>query len=337
VWVTLWASAVVPIGADVPASLAGLRAAAERGETAAQAALGLRYRDGEGVPKDCRAAETWLRRAAAQEHAGAWFALGGLYAEGCGAVARNDTEAVRWYRRAAEGGVAGAMQHLGTMYYAGRGVPQSDAVAVKWFWRAVRHPAGISPEAAARDRPTDDVLAHFWLSVAAAAGEERAQPLLDNVAARMEPAALERLLGLLREWQFSAEPTLEDWAYSLMVQPAQARMRLTAAGEDAVPVLIAVLETAETRPFLWQICDVLIQIGPKARAAAPVLERLLLSRPTPDRLWIALALAHVDPAKAQAALPVLERCLRELPKDAPARDACAAALEEIPGTRRPSP
>jgi hypothetical protein len=317
-------------GADGPSSLASLEAAAKRGEAAAQAALGDMYVRGDGVTKDCREAEAWLRRAAAQGHAGAQLSLGALHAEGCG-VPRNDTEAVRWYRRAAEGGVAGAMVQLGYMYYAGRGVPQSDAVAVKWFRRAVRHPAGISPKTAAQDRPTDDVLAYFWLSVAAAAtaGQDQAQPLLDRIALRMEPEALERSHGLLLEWQYGAEPTLEDWAFSLMVQPAEAQMRLIEAGEKAVPVLVAVLDTAETRPFIWQICDVLIRIGSPARAAAPVLERLLVSRPTPDQLWIALALAHVDPAKGKQAVPVLERCLRDLPRDAPARDDCAGALDAV--------
>ena len=48
-------------------------------------------------------------------------------------VPQNDSEAVRWYRLAAERGLAEAQNNLGTMYRNGDGVPENDVEAVKWF------------------------------------------------------------------------------------------------------------------------------------------------------------------------------------------------------------
>ena len=48
-------------------------------------------------------------------------------------VPEDDAEAVRWYRRAAEQGHAGAQYFLGLMYDYGLGVPLDDAEAVIWY------------------------------------------------------------------------------------------------------------------------------------------------------------------------------------------------------------
>ena len=62
--------------------------------------------------------------------------LGWMYQHGRG-VPQDDVEAVKWYRKAAEGGnLAKAQDNLGWMYQHGRGVPQSDAKAVKWYRKA---------------------------------------------------------------------------------------------------------------------------------------------------------------------------------------------------------
>ena len=55
-------------------------------------------------------------------------------AEGRG-VPQDEAEAVRWYRRAADQGHAAAQYNLGGLYlYAeGRGVPQDEAEATRWF------------------------------------------------------------------------------------------------------------------------------------------------------------------------------------------------------------
>ena len=55
-----------------------------------------------------------------------------MYFDGRG-VPQNDSEAAKWYRMAAEQGLAAAQGNLGWMYLHGRGVPQSDTEAVKWY------------------------------------------------------------------------------------------------------------------------------------------------------------------------------------------------------------
>ena len=66
---------------------------------------------------------------------GSWDAqlnLGSMYEEGRG-VPQDETEAVRWYRLAADQGYAPAQHNLGVAYENGRGVPQDYAEAVRWY------------------------------------------------------------------------------------------------------------------------------------------------------------------------------------------------------------
>ena len=58
-----------------------------------------------------------------------------MYANGRG-VPENDKTAVKWYTLAAEQGYAKAQYNLGLMYANGRGVPENDKTAVKWFTKA---------------------------------------------------------------------------------------------------------------------------------------------------------------------------------------------------------
>ena len=48
-------------------------------------------------------------------------------------VPQDDAEAVRWYRLAAEQGDASAQYNLGVRYDDGLGVPLDDAEAVRWY------------------------------------------------------------------------------------------------------------------------------------------------------------------------------------------------------------
>ena len=69
---------------------------AEKGDAAAQFALGLMYDVGQGVPKD-------------------------------------EAEAVKWYRKAADQGDADAQNNLGFMYGEGNGVVKDEIEGYKWF------------------------------------------------------------------------------------------------------------------------------------------------------------------------------------------------------------
>ena len=72
------------------------------------------------------------RRLAEQGDARAQNNLGVRYANGRG-VPQNDAEAVKWFRLAAEQGYASAQYNLGVMYANGEGVPQNYARAYLWF------------------------------------------------------------------------------------------------------------------------------------------------------------------------------------------------------------
>ncbi|MDE2772197.1 MAG: tetratricopeptide repeat protein [Gemmatimonadota bacterium] len=105
--------------------------------------------------------------AAEQGHAEAQSILGGRYASGRG-VPQDDTEAVRWYRRAAEQGIVGAQYELGIMYANGRGVP------------------------------ADLVLAHMWSNLAVANGDGRARRIRERLEWRMTPEDISRATDLAR-------------------------------------------------------------------------------------------------------------------------------------------
>ncbi len=55
-----------------------------------------------------------------------------MYRDGRG-VPQDDAEAVRWYRLAADQGLADAQFSLGVMYAIGDGVPKDDAEAARWY------------------------------------------------------------------------------------------------------------------------------------------------------------------------------------------------------------
>jgi len=69
---------------------------------------------------------------AEQGNAYAQSMLGDMYQYGKG-VPENDRTAAKWYTKAAEQGNAYAQADLGYMYTYGEGVPKNDKTAVKWF------------------------------------------------------------------------------------------------------------------------------------------------------------------------------------------------------------
>lgn len=73
-----------------------------------------------------------LRPLAEQGYASAQTLVGLMYATGRG-VPQDDKEAVKWYRLSADQGVANAQYLLGKMYRLGRGVPQDYKEALKWY------------------------------------------------------------------------------------------------------------------------------------------------------------------------------------------------------------
>ncbi|MGD0024329.1 MAG: serine/threonine-protein kinase [Xanthobacteraceae bacterium] len=160
--------------APAPSSLADIIPAADRGDPAAQNALGVKYAAGEdGLPRDDVKAVEWYRKAALQGYAKAETNLGDMYFFGRGGLDKNYLEALSWYlkaaqqewpdaqfrlgymyekglgadkdvqravslyRSAANGGYADAENLLGFLYATGAdGVPQDDKEAVEWYRKA---------------------------------------------------------------------------------------------------------------------------------------------------------------------------------------------------------
>ena len=87
------------------------------------------YTSAEGTERDPSQGQTQtedavaaIRLVAEQGDAAEQNNLGGMYATGRG-VPQDETEAARWFRLAAEQGLAGAQSNLGFMYGTGSGVP----------------------------------------------------------------------------------------------------------------------------------------------------------------------------------------------------------------------
>ena len=68
---------------------------------------------------------------------GAQHNLGVMYDNGVG-VPEDDAIAVRWFRKAAEKGYLKSQSNLGLMYANGEGVPRDDVQAYLWFEVAAR-------------------------------------------------------------------------------------------------------------------------------------------------------------------------------------------------------
>jgi len=127
---------------DAAEAVKWYRKAAEQGLPEAQGILGACYAQGLGVPKDAAQATEWFQKAAEQGLPVAQLELAHCYAQGTG-VRQDDAEAVKWIRKAAEQGFAEAQHILGASYAAGKGAPKDEAEAVKWYRKAAEQ--GLAP------------------------------------------------------------------------------------------------------------------------------------------------------------------------------------------------
>ena len=122
--------------------------------------------------------------------AAAQFYLGEMYEDGRG-VPQNDAEAAKWYRKSAEQGDATAQFNLGFIYGEGEGVPQ------------------------------DYVQAHMWSNLAAAQGNELARKNRDIDEKRMTPAQVADAQRLARAWRpKKAGPSIASRGGNSNITPA---------------------------------------------------------------------------------------------------------------------
>ncbi len=146
-----------------------------------------------GVPPSLRPGPELdaVRSEAEQGEPTAQYNLGLMYAAGVG-VLKDDAEAVRWWHLAAEQGNVDAQYALGSVY---AGAPGGAAEALR---NAEADPLALVAGLLLGTVPTDFVLAHMWLNIAAANGHEDAALGRDALELLMSAAAVARATRLAR-------------------------------------------------------------------------------------------------------------------------------------------
>jgi serine/threonine-protein kinase len=178
-----------PAPSQVPASLADLIPAADRGDPAAQNALGVKYAAGEdGLPRDDLKAVEWYRKAAVQGYPKAETNLGDMYLAGRGGLDKNPLQALSWYLKAAEQGSPDAQYRLGYLYEVGLGTAKDPQRAVSQYRSAAE---GGYPDAqnllgyfyatGSYGIQQDDKEAVAWYRKAAEQGSAKAQKNLGDM------------------------------------------------------------------------------------------------------------------------------------------------------------
>ena len=182
--------AAIPAGISQP-----LRDSVAAGAPGAQYELAQRLFEGRGLSRDQQAAALWFERAASRGLAPAQYRVAAMYEKGVG-VARDLDAAKRWYLKAAEAGNARAAHNLAVMNAESVGEKPDYVEAAKWFRKAgemgVRDSQFNLAILYARGLGVAQDLRQSWLwfSLAAAQGDQDAARKRDEVAAKMDPAAL---------------------------------------------------------------------------------------------------------------------------------------------------
>jgi len=111
------------------------KAAAEKGDAAAQFRYAEMLRTGNGVASNLTEAVVWTRKAAEGGCVDAQFRYGEMLRDGAG-VKKNVIESVTWIRKAADAGLASAQCQMGLFYINGLGVDFDEDKAVEWLKKA---------------------------------------------------------------------------------------------------------------------------------------------------------------------------------------------------------
>ena len=166
-----------------PASTDKIAAAANAGNPVAEAIIGLKFLDGQGIAADPVQAAKWLEKAADAGQAVAQYRLGTMYERGQG-VAANPALAAKWYQAAANLGNRKAMHNLAVSFAEGSTGKKDMAESARWFSKAAQ--LGLSDSqfnlAVLYERgdgvPQSLVEAFKWYSIAAASGDAESKTRL---------------------------------------------------------------------------------------------------------------------------------------------------------------
>jgi localization factor PodJL len=196
----------------LPAAITGgLRAAATKGDPAAEFEVAVRLAEGRGMPQNFTAAAEWFERAAQRGLVPAQFRLGGLYEKGMGV--KKDLEAARrLYLAAANAGHAKAMHNLAVLYAEGADGKPDYQTAAYWFRRgadhgvtdsqynlAILYARGIGVE-------TNIAEAYKWFALAAREGDRDSAKKRDELGARLDAATAAAAQAAVRTWVAEPQP-----------------------------------------------------------------------------------------------------------------------------------
>jgi len=196
----------------LPAAITGgLRAAATKGDPAAEFEVAIRLAEGRGVPQNFTAAAEWFERAAQHGLVPAQFRLGGLYEKGMGV--KKDLEAARrLYLAAANAGHAKAMHNLAVLYAEGADGKADYQTAAYWFRRgadhgvtdsqynlAILYARGIGVE-------TNIAEAYKWFALAAREGDRESAKKRDELGAKLDAATAAAAHAAVRTWVAEPQP-----------------------------------------------------------------------------------------------------------------------------------
>jgi localization factor PodJL len=158
-------------------------AAANAGNPVAEAIIGLKYLDGQGIAADPAQAVKWLQKAAEAGQAVAQYRLGTMYERGQGVTA-NPALAAKWYQASANLGNRKAMHNLAVAFAEGSTGKKDMAESARWFSKAAA--LGLSDSqfnlAVLYERgdgvPQSLIDAFKWYSIAAATGDAESKTRL---------------------------------------------------------------------------------------------------------------------------------------------------------------
>jgi TPR repeat protein len=197
---------------DYPAAMAMLRPLAQYGgDPQAQYLVGMMCANGQGAPRDARAAAQWYELAARQGLPDAAFALGFLYYYGAGdegtptEVVADPATAAVWFTQAATRGNATAQYLLGHMYRTGQGIPADPAAARRWLLEAAEQGVvGAQYEAgllfAYQPGFQNGMAAYKWFELAARASYPGAAQNRELVADRLNDTERQQASELADAW-----------------------------------------------------------------------------------------------------------------------------------------
>ena len=168
---------------SAPPSTDKIAAAANAGNPVAEAIIGLKYLDGQGITADPVQAAKWLEKSAEAGQAVAQYRLGTMYERGQGVTA-NPALAAKWYQAAANLGNRKSMHNLAVSFAEGSTGKKDMAESARWFSKAAA--LGLSDSqfnlAVLYERgdgvPQSLIEAFKWYSIAAASGDAESKTRL---------------------------------------------------------------------------------------------------------------------------------------------------------------